>query len=170
MTSIAGDDTPKPVSALVDRMYTGRTEKPCCLCGSPETAHRIDIPPRAVQFLKHAEPIAWRDIEGEVSLYFCENDWETVRELVLETGMSPLSRCNAGRASFVLREDFEALLSATRDEPNQRPLERELREEAEETLERYAAGDDLVETRDLIEARVVVWAIEDLGSPVPADD
>lgn len=144
-------------------MYTGRTEKPCCLCGNPETDHRIDIPPRAIQLLKHAGPIAWRDVEGEVSLYFCQNDWETVRELVLETGMSPLSRCNAGRASFVLREDFEALLNDTRAEPDQRPLERRLLSEAEETLERHEAGDDLVETRDLVEARVVAWALEDLG-------
>jgi hypothetical protein len=152
-------------------MYTGRTQKPCCLCGSPETAHRIDVPPRAVQLLKHAGPIAWQDIEGEVSLYFCEDDWETVCELVLETGMSPLSRCNAGRASFVLREDFEALLNATRAEPDQRPLERELRAEAERTLERYESGDEMVETRDLVEARVVTWALEDLGTaPAPADD
>lgn len=152
-------------------MYTGRTEKPCCLCGSPETAHRIDVPPRTVQLLKHAEPIAWQDIEGEVSLYFCEDDWETVRELVLETGMSPLSRCNAGRASFVLREDFEALLNDIRAEPDQRPLERKLRKEAERTLDRYESGDEMVETRDLVEARVITWALEDLGTaPAPADD
>ena len=152
-------------------MYTGRTEKPCCLCGSPETAHRIDLPPRAVQLLKHAEPIAWQDIEGEVSLYFCESDWETVHELVLETGMSPLSRCNAGRASFVLREDFEALLNDTRAEPDQRPLERTVREEAERTLDRYESGDETVETRDLVEARIVTWALDDLGTaPAPADD
>ena len=152
-------------------MYTGRTEKPCCLCGSPKTAHRIDVPPRAVQLLKHAGPIAWQDIEGEVSLHFCESDWGTVRELVLETGMSPLSRCNAGRASFVLREDFEALLNDTRAEPDQRPLERELREEAERTLDRYESGDEMVETRDLVEARIVTWALEDLGTaPTPADD
>ena len=152
-------------------MYTGRTQKPCCLCGSPETAHRIDVPPRAVQLLKHAGPIAGQDIQGEASLYFCEDDWETVCELVLETGMSPLSRCNAGRASFVLREDFEALLNATRAEPDQRPLERELRAEAERTLERYESGDEMVETRDLVEARVVTWALEDLGTaPAPADD
>ena len=152
-------------------MYTGRTEKPCCLCGSPETAHRIDVPPRAVQFLKHSGPIAWQDIEGEVSLYFCEDDWETVRELVLETGMSPLSRCNAGRASFVLREDFEALLNDTRAEPDQRPLERKLRDEAERTLKRYEDGDEMVETRDLVEARIVAWALEDLDpASAPADD
>jgi len=85
--------------------------------------------------------------------------------------MSPLSRCNAGRASFVLREDFEALLNATRAEPDQRPLERELRAEAERTLERYESGDEMVETRDLVEARVVTWALEDLGTaPAPADD
>ena len=152
-------------------MYTGRTEKPCCLCGNPETDHRIDIPPRAIQLLKHAGPIAWQDVEGEVSLYFCRDDWETVRELVLETGMSPLSRCNAGRASFVLREDFEALLNDVRAEPDQRPLERELLAEAEETLQRYEDGDDLVETRDLVEARIVTWALDDLGRPpAPADD
>ena len=154
-------------------MYTGRTEKPCCLCGNPETAHRIDIPPRAIQLLKHAGPIAWRDIEGEVSLYFCADDWETVRELVLETAMSPLSRCNAGRASFVLREDFEALLNANRAEPDQRPLERTLLTEAAETLERYEDGDRMVEERDLVEARVVRWAMEDLAadsSAVSADD
>ena len=152
-------------------MYTGRTQKPCCLCGSPETAHRIDVPPRAVQLLKHAGPIAWQDIEGEVSLYFGEDDWETVCELVWETGMSPLSRCNAGRASFGRREDLEALLNATRAEPDQRPLERELRAEAERTLERYESGDEMVETRDLVEARVVTWALEDLGTaPAPADD
>jgi hypothetical protein len=146
-------------------MYTGRTEKPCCLCGRPETAHRIDIPPRAVQLLKHSEPIAWRDIEGEVSLHFCADDWNTVRDLVLETGMSPLSRCNAARASFVLREDFEALLNATREEPDQRPLETEMLDDARETLERFEAGDDLVEVRDVVEARIVSWALEDLGSP-----
>ncbi len=143
-------------------MYTGQTERPCCLCGNPETAHRIDVPPRAVQLLKHAGPIAWRDIEGEVSLYFCESDWETVRYLVLEAGMSPLSRCNAARASFVLREDFEAFLNANRDEPNQTTIETEMLERADETVDRYEAGDELVETRDVIEARVVRWALEDL--------
>ena len=146
-------------------MYTGRTEKPCCLCGRPETDHRVDIPPRAVQLLKHSGPIAWRDIEGEVSLHFCADDWETVRELVFETGMSPLSRCNAGRASFVLREDFQALLNETRAEPNQKPLEAEMRADAESVLERHDAGDDHVEDRDLVEARIVQWALEDLESP-----
>ena len=146
-------------------MYTGRTEKPCCLCGRPETDHRVDIPPRAVQLLKHSGPIAWRDIEGEVSLHFCANDWETVRELVFETGMSPLSRCNAGRASFVLREDFQALLNETRAEPDQKPLEAEMRADAESILERHDAGDDHVEDRDLVEARIVQWALEDLESP-----
>ena len=154
-------------------MYTGRTEKPCCLCGNPETAHRIDIPPRAIQLLKHAGPIAWRDIEGEVSLYFCADDWETVRELVLGTAMSPLSRCNAGRASFVLREDFEALLNANRAEPDQRPLERKLLKEAADTLERHEDGDPMVEERDLVEARVTRWAMADLdaeSSAASADD
>lgn len=143
-------------------MYTGRTEKPCCLCGRSETAHRIDIPPRAVQLLKHSDPIAWQDIEGEVSLYFCDGDWETVCDLVLETGMSPLSRCNAARASFVLREDFEALLNATREEPDQTPLEEEMLSDVRDVKQRWEESDSLVDTRDIVEARIVEWALSDL--------
>ncbi|MES3516161.1 MAG: hypothetical protein PPP58_00690 [Natronomonas sp.] len=145
-------------------MYTGRTEKPCCLCGRPETDHRIDIPPRAVQLLKHSGPIAWQDIEGEVSLYFCADDFETVRELVFEAGMSPLSRCNAARASFVLREDFEALLNDTRETPDQTPLEQRMLSEAIETTRRYEEGTHLVDDRDAVEALVVRWALEDLDA------
>jgi hypothetical protein len=117
--------------------------------------------------LKHSEPIAWQDIEGEVSLYFCPDDWETVRELVLETAMSPLSRCNAARASFVLREDFEALLNTTREEPDQRPLEAEMLADARDVLSRYESGDNLVEPRDVIEARIVLWALKDVESRRP---
>jgi hypothetical protein len=151
-------------------MYTGRTETPCCLCGSPETAHRIEIPPRAIQLLRHSDPIAWQDIEGEISLYFCRSDWGVVRDLVLETGMNPLSRCNAGRASFVLREDFEALLNDTRPEPDQRPLERECLAEAERVRSEHANGNELIEERDLVEARIVEWSLEELETSKPAGD
>ena len=152
-------------------MYTGKTEKPCCLCGNPDTESRLDLPPRAVQKLDNSGPIAWQDIVGEVSIYFCESDWETVVDLVLDTGMSPLSRCNAARADFDLREDFEALLNDVRDEPDQRPLEREMREESRRVIEEYEE-DDHVDVRDLVEARVVTWALEDLGADdrVAADD
>jgi len=152
-------------------MYTGKREKPCCLCGNPDTASRLDIPPRAVQLLDNSGPIAWQDIVGEVSIYFCESDWETVTDLVLDAGMSPLSRCNAARADFDLREDFEALLNDVRDEPDQQPLEREMREDAAEVIERYDSADN-VEVRDLVEARVVTWALEDLGThdAIGADD
>ena len=142
-------------------MYTGKTEKPCCLCGSPDTVSRINIPPRAVQLLDKSGPIAWQDIVGEVSIYFCESDWETVTDLVLDAGMSPLSRCNAARADFDLREDFEALLNDVRDEPDQQPLEAEMREESERVMTEFES-DDNIEIRDLVEARVVTWALDDL--------
>jgi hypothetical protein len=151
-------------------MYTGQTEQPCCLCGREETAHRIDIPPRAVQLLQNAEPIAWQDIEGTVSLHFCEDDFQTAADLVLEAGMSPLSRCNVARASFVLREDFEALLHDTRDQPEQRPLEQRLLAEAGETIERYETGDDMVERRDVVEALIVRWSLQELGAVGAAAD
>ncbi|WP_246982551.1 hypothetical protein [Halorientalis marina] len=144
-------------------MYTGKTEKPCCLCGNPDTVSRIDIPPRAVQLLDKSGPIAWQDIVGEVSIYFCESDWETVTDLVLDAGMSPLSRCNAARADFDLREDFEALLNDVRDEPDQQPLETEMREESEQVIAEYES-DDHIEVRDLVEARVVTWALDDLAA------
>jgi len=140
-------------------MYTGKRETACCLCGNPDTSSRLDLPPRAVPLLKHSEPIAWRDIVGEVSLYFCAADWETVEELVLETGMSPLSRCNAARADFDLREDFEALLNEVRDEPDHSELEREMQAAARETLSNR--DDPYVEARDVVEARVVEWVFED---------
>ena len=140
-------------------MYTGKTEKACCLCGNPDTSSRLDLPPRAVPLLKHSAAIAWRDIVGEVSIYFCKSDWDVVRELVLETGMSPLSRCNVARASFDLREDFEALLNDVRDEPDHSDLEREMRESAAAVLS--DPEDPYVDERDLVEARVVTWAFED---------
>jgi len=145
-------------------MYTGKTEKPCCLCDDPGIDHRIDLPPRAIQQCKHGDAIAWRDVVGEVSIYFCSRDWETVRDLVLETGMTPLPRCNIARASFDLREDFEAFTGRTREEPDQRPIERRFWRESKRVLDgdtEYPPSD-----RDLVQARVVTWALSDLEAPV----
>jgi hypothetical protein len=111
--------------------------------------------------MKNGEPIAWRDVVGTVSLEFCESDWELVRDLALETGMSPLSRCNAARASFDLREDFEALLNDTKAEQNQTELESRMLADARETLD--AADDPMTEERDLVEARIVQIALAELG-------
>jgi hypothetical protein len=142
-------------------MYTGRTEQPCCLCGDRETVARLDLPPRAVRLMKHGDPIAWRDIVGELSVHFCADDWELVSELVVDVGVLPLSRCNAARASFTVREDFEALLNETRDEPDQTELEARLLADADRVLDAY--GDDpMVERRDAVEARVVRMALEEL--------
>ena len=136
-------------------MYTGKTEQPCCLCDRPDTEARVDLPPRAVPSMKHGDPIAWRDIEGEVSIHFCADCWETVRDLTLETGMSPLPRCNVARASFDLREDFEALLNDVREEPDHGPVERRLRERSDAVL---AAPDDHSETA-VVEAWIVREAL-----------
>ncbi|WP_256299224.1 hypothetical protein [Haloarchaeobius salinus] len=135
-------------------MYTGKTEQPCCLCDDPDTAVRVDLPPRAVPEMKHADAIAWQDIVGEVSIHFCANDWELVRDLVLDIGKSPLPRCNVARASFDLREDFEALLSDVRDEPDHGPVERRMLEESEAAL----AADD-AEDPARVQARIVQWTL-----------
>ena len=145
-------------------MYTGKTEKPCCLCDAGDIDHRVDLPPRVIQQLKHGEAIAWQDVVGEVSLYFCEQDWETVCDLVLETGMTPLSRCNAARASFDLREDFEAFTNRTKDVPDHQPIEERFWTESQQIL----AGDTEYppSDRELVQARVVTWALEDLEAPI----
>jgi hypothetical protein len=138
-------------------MYTGKTEQPCCLCGEPDTSARLDLPPRAVQLMRNSDPIAWRDIVGEVSIHFCQNDWDLVRDLVLNVGVSPLSRCNVAHASFDLREDFEALLNQTREEPDQTELESRLLDRSAEVLD--ADDDALVDERDVVEATIVRWAL-----------
>lgn len=131
------------------------------------------MPPRAIQLMDNGGPIAWRDVTGPVTLQFCSDDWETVAELALELGMHPLGNCNAARADFDLREDFEALLNDTRGEPDQTELEQRLLSEAAETL--AAADDPHTERRDLVEARVVQLAAVELGivetdpGPVSAD-
>ncbi|EMA39531.1 hypothetical protein [Halococcus hamelinensis] len=145
-------------------MYTGKTEQPCCLCANPETTSRLDLPPRAVQGMKHAGSIAWRDIVGEVSIHFCENDWELVRDLVVDLDQNPLSRCNVAYASFDIREDFEALLNDVRDEPDHTEAETEMIAESRRVVETFDE-DDLVETRDLVEAKIILWTLLDLDAP-----
>jgi hypothetical protein len=148
-------------------VYTGKTEQPCCLCGAEATVARLDLPPRAVRLMANADPIAWRDIVGEVSIHFCESDWELVTELVLEMGQLPLSRCNVARASFDIREDFEALLNDVREEPDQKPLEREMLADAEATIDR-AEREGVDNERELVEAYVVTWALAELDAEASA--
>ncbi|WP_135852988.1 hypothetical protein [Halorussus salinus] len=145
-------------------MYTGKTEKPCCLCDDPETAMRIDLPPRAIPAMKHSGPIAWQDVVGEVSIHFCASDWELVRDLVLDLGQNPLGKCNVARASFDLREDFEALLNDVRDEPDQSGVERRMLDRSEEVF----AGAGQFTDRDRVEATLVRWVLED-GRGVTSD-
>jgi hypothetical protein len=112
--------------------------------------------------------ISWRDVLGEVSLYFCESDWETIQELVLDVGMNPIGRCNAACADFDLRADFEALTNDVRVRQDHATMEAEMLETAEETLDAYEAGED-VEERAVVEARIRQWALEDLREDDPSE-
>lgn len=94
-------------------------------------------------------------------MYVCESDWELIEELVLDVGVLPLSRCNAARASFDLRADFEALLNDVRDEPDQQPLVAEMAADAEDAIQAYERGDD-IGTQRLVQARIVQWALAEL--------
>lgn len=160
--------TLKRAQPLDTAMYTGKRERPCCLCRNPETSHRLDLPPRAIEAMARSGRISWRDVVGEVSLYFCESDWETVEELALEVGMNPIGKCNAACADFDLREDFEALTNEVRGRQDQDAIEEEMLAAAKETRQAHEAG-ETVEARDLVEARVTVWTIADLREEQPAD-
>ncbi len=142
-------------------MYAGLTRTPCCLCAREETYTRIAVPPRAITLMKNGDPIAWRDVVDTVTLRFCREDWELVRDLAIEMDTHPLSRCNAAYVSFDLREDHEALLSATKEATDQTALEATLEARAEETLD--AAEDPHTEERDVVEAIIVLCALEELG-------
>lgn len=142
-------------------MFTGRTDTPCCLCGNPKTTGRIEVPPRAVKLMKNSGPIAWQDIVTPVTLQFCADDWELVSELARDLGHHPLSRCNVAYASFDLREDFEALLNATKEVPDQTKLEGRLLDRSHDVLN--SADDPLTEERQLVEATVIDLALAELG-------
>jgi hypothetical protein len=147
-------------------MYTGQTVEPCCLCDDARTVQQIDLPPRCVQLMQHAGSVAWQDVVGPLSLYFCESDWELVCDLVLELGQNPIGRCSVARASMTIREDFETYLSTTREVPDQRPLEAEMRATAQAAL---ADPSSPVDTREQVQARVLLWSLEELSSSTSSE-
>ncbi len=142
-------------------MYAGLKNTPCCLCGRDDTHTRIAVPPRALTLMENSGPIAWRDVVGTVTLRFCADDWALVSDLAIEANTHPLSRCNAAHVSLDLREDHEALLSATKSATDQTELESRLEREAEATLD--AVDDPYTEERDVVEAIVTLRALDALG-------
>lgn len=142
-------------------MYAGLKNTPCCLCGRDDTHTRIELPPRALNLMENGDPIAWRDVVGTVTLRFCESDWELVRDLAIEMDTHPLSRCNAAHVSLDLREDHEALFTATKPATDQTELEARVESDAEATLR--AAEDPHTDDRDIVEALVTLRALDELG-------
>jgi len=88
---------------------------------------------------RRADRVARRGRGGDAPV--CADDWALVSDLAIEMDTHPLSRCNAAHVSLDLREDHEALLSATKAETDQTELESRLVAEAETTLD--AVDDDL---------------------------
>lgn len=139
-------------------MYTGQTEQPCCLCNHHETVSRLDLPPRAIKLMKNSGSIAWRDVVGTVSIHFCADDWNLIRDLITEMQLNPLGRCNVAQASFSIREDFEAVLSDTKPEPDQTAVEERLISTAQKTLAEIDS-DPLIEERDHVEALLTLQTL-----------
>jgi len=84
----------------------------------------------------------------------------------------PCARCGRGfapvfqpRASFDLREDFEALVNNREGVPDHRALERRLLEESEYVIDGRQEHEP--SERELVEAYVIRWALEDLEGLAP---
>lgn len=79
--------------------------------------------------------------------------------------MHPLSRCNIVRADFSIRENFEALLDSTHDEPGQTEQENRLLAGARAVID--GADDPMIEERSLAKAHIVVRAMAELDVDRP---
>lgn len=89
-----------------------------------------------------------------------------MRDLVLDMGQNPLGKCNVARASFVLREDFEALLNDVRDEPDHSGVEAELLADSERVR---AAAEEATDS-ERVQAALVQWVLDERAEPQRGDD
>lgn len=138
-------------------MYGG-CRRSCCLCGTPKTVVRLELPPRAIQLCRNDDVAPWDDVVGSASAFLCRSDWQIVSALVLEIGMSPLPRFDASRFAFDRRTDPGARpRNGINDDPER--VERRLRERADAVL---SGAVEEPSPAALVEARLVDWALEDL--------
>jgi len=108
--------------------------------------------------MKNSGSIAWRDVVGTVSIHFVLMIGISSAILSLRCKLNPLGRCNVAQASFSIREDFEALLSDTRPEPDQTAVEERLISTAQKTLAEVDS-DPLIEERDHVEALLTLQTL-----------
>lgn len=121
----------------------------CAVCGARETVASIELPPRALQLMRHGEGVAWRDVPAPATVRFCEPDWEFVIELVTDRETNPLAQCNATYAEYDLADE----------EVDHFDLETTMWAEGQAVLT-DRAGDPA--DRDLVAARLVTWSLEAL--------
>lgn len=122
----------------------------CAVCGEPETVASVEIPPRALQLMRHGHAVAWRAVPEPATIRFCEPDWAFVVDLVDEQGENPLAQCNAKYAEYGI-EDVDAV--------DHFDLETTMWADGQAVLDGEAGEPS---ARNRVEAQLVTWSLESL--------
>lgn len=122
----------------------------CAVCGSRETVAAVELPPRALQLMRHGRAVNWRAVSAPAMVRFCEPDWTFVVELVDEEGTNPLAQCNAKYAEYTVDEEADV---------DHFDLETEMWSKSKDVL---AGETDEPSEHTRVGSQLVVWSLETL--------
>lgn len=123
----------------------------CAVCGCRETVAAVELPPRALQLMRHGRAVNWRAVADPARVGFCESDWEFVVELVDEQGTNPLPQCNAKYAVYDECEESAV---------DHFDLETTMWTDCQAVLAGETDGEPSVRSR--VGAQLVTWSLETL--------
>lgn len=129
----------------------------CVVCGGRETAVALDVPPRALQLMRHGQSVPWEDVCEPATIRFCEPDWQQVMKTVIDAQRNPLPQCNAAYAEY---DDDSPT------EIDQYDLEADMWSESRSVLAEADRRDNVLEST-LVGARIVTWSLESLVESNP---
>jgi hypothetical protein len=129
----------------------------CAVCGDRETVATIELPPRALQLMRHGQGIAWREVSAPATVRFCEPDWEFVVDLVVDQETNPLAQCNAKYAGYEVDDSSDIDESPEADHFD---LETTMWADSQAVLSGQADENPSVRAR--VAARLVTWSLETL--------
>lgn len=135
----------------------------CAVCGDRETVATIELPPRALQLMRHGQAIAWREVSAPATVGFCEPDWEFVVDLVVDQETNPLAQCNAKYAEYEVDDSPDVDDSSDVDEsPEADHFDLETTMWADSQAVLSGQADENPSVRARVAARLVTWSLETL--------
>lgn len=122
----------------------------CAVCGSHETVAAVELPPRALQLMRHGRAVNWRAVSAPATVRFCEPDWKFVVELVDDQETNPLAQCNAKYAEYAEENESDV---------EHFDLETEMWSDSQDVL---AGKTDEPSDHTRVGAQLVIWSLETL--------